>query len=49
MHLVRPTEEHLSSYIAALESGWSADNVRGSAAAWEELERIRADASAFLA
>ena len=49
MHLVRPTAEHLSSYIAALESGWSADNVRGSAAAWEELERIRADASAFLA
>jgi predicted acetyltransferase len=49
MHLVRPTAEHLSSYIAALESGWSADNVRGSAAAREELERIRADASAFLA
>jgi predicted acetyltransferase len=49
MHLVRPTEEHLSSYVAALESGWSADNVRGPAAAREELERIRADASAFLA
>ena len=48
MDLVRPTQEHLASYVAALERGWSADNVRGAAAAREELQRIRADAQAFL-
>jgi len=48
MDLVRPAQEHLASYVAALERGWSADNVRGAAAAQEELERIRADAEAFL-
>jgi len=48
MDLVRPTHEHLASYVAALERGWSADNLRGAAAAQEELERIRADARAFL-
>jgi predicted acetyltransferase len=35
--------------VDALERGWSADNVRGDAAAREELERIAADADAFLA
>jgi predicted acetyltransferase len=49
MRLVRPSVEHLPSYIAALERGWSADNVRGAAAASEELEHIRSDAVAFLA
>jgi predicted acetyltransferase len=49
MHLVRPAIEHLPSYVAALESGWSADNVRGREAAFEELALIRADAAAFLA
>ena len=48
MDLVRPTQEHLASYVAALERGWSADNIRGAAAAQEELQRIRADAEAFL-
>jgi len=48
MDLVRPAREHLASYVAALERGWSADNVRGAAAAREELEGIRADAAAFL-
>lgn len=48
MQLVRPSESHLPSYIAALERGWSADNLRP-AAAEEELARIRADAPAFLA
>ena len=33
MQLVRPTLSHLPSYRAALERGWSADNVRGPAAA----------------
>ena len=37
-----------SSYVAALERGWSADNVRGEVAAREELEQIRADPGAFL-
>ena len=49
LELVRPTEHHLSSYVKALERGWSADNVRGEVAAREELEQIRADAEGFLA
>ncbi|HEY3662222.1 MAG TPA: hypothetical protein VGL24_03640, partial [Chthoniobacterales bacterium] len=49
MQLVRPAFEHLESYAAALERGWSADNVRGVVAAREELSRIQADAAAFLA
>lgn len=49
MHLVRPAREHVPSYVAALERGWSADNVRGEVAAREELEQIRADAESFLA
>jgi predicted acetyltransferase len=48
MQLVRPATEHLPSYIAALERGWSADNVRGGIAALEELEQIRVDPEAFL-
>jgi predicted acetyltransferase len=46
--LVRPTLEHLPSYVAALRSGWSADNVRGAAAAQDELRRIEADPERFL-
>lgn len=49
MQLVRPGPEHLASYVAALERGWSADNERGVEAAREELSRIQADATAFLA
>lgn len=48
MQLLRPAPEHLISYTAALERGWSADNVRGAVAAREELEHIRADPDAFL-
>jgi predicted acetyltransferase len=48
MQLVRPAAEHLGSYVAALRRGWSADNVRGAAAAREELGRIAADSHAFL-
>jgi predicted acetyltransferase len=48
MHLVRPAQEHLASYIAALERGWSPDSVRGAIAAKDELERIKADATMFL-
>lgn len=49
MELVRPAAEHLPSYTAALERGWSPDNVRGIVASREELARIRDDADAFLA
>ena len=48
MDLVAPSFEHLPSYVAALERGWSADNLRGAVAAREELEKIRANAAAFL-
>lgn len=48
MTLVWPARPYLPSYIAALERGWSPDNVRGLAAAQEELALIAADADAFL-
>lgn len=48
MELLSPRLEHLPSYIAALESGWSADNVRGAVAAKEERERIAQDPAAFI-
>jgi predicted acetyltransferase len=47
--LVWPSSEYLAGYISALEQGWSADNVRGKAAADEELAKIAADKAAFLA
>jgi len=49
MQLVRPGPEHLASYVAALERGWSYDNERGAEVAREELARIQTDAAAFLA
>ena len=49
MRLIRPAHRHLPSYVAALKRGWSADNVRGEAAAREELEQIRTDSAVFLA
>lgn len=49
MELVRPSTEHLPSYVGALERGWSADNERGVETAHEELAHIQADAAAFLA
>lgn len=49
MNLVWPSPEYLPSYKAALERGWSPDNLRGQAAAREELARIAADRDAFLA
>ena len=48
MKLVQATRDHLASYVAALRTGWSADNVRGAVAAQEELERIKEDPEAFL-
>ena len=49
MELVQATRAHLRGYVTALRSGWSADNVRGAAAAEEELTRVEADPDAFLA
>lgn len=49
LQLVRPGPEHLTEYRAALQRNWSADNLRGAAAAREELEHIAADAAGFLA
>ena len=49
MTLVWPSLEYLASYVAALERGWSPDNLRGQIAAQEELARIGTDAGAFLA
>ncbi len=49
MELVRPAREHLASYVDALSTGWSSDNVRGKVAADEHLARIARDADAFLA
>jgi len=46
--LVWPSAEYLPSYTAALERGWSPDNVRGKVAADEQLEKIAHDADAFV-
>src|SRR3954447_13267919 len=48
MELVWPSREHLPGYIDALERGWSPDNLRGEAAAREQLARIAADSDGFL-
>jgi predicted acetyltransferase len=49
MNLVRPSMEYLPGYVAALERGWSPDNVRGEATTREHLERIARDPEAFVA
>ena len=46
--LVVPTRLHLDDYVAALKLGWLPDNVRGKAAAEEQIEAIRQDADLFL-
>jgi len=48
MRLVWPSERYLPGYIAALQRGWSPDNVRGEAAAREELDKIAKDPARFL-
>jgi predicted acetyltransferase len=48
MQLVWPAEEHLASYTAALERGWSPDNTRPEAAVREQLEKIARDPGAFV-
>jgi predicted acetyltransferase len=47
MKLVSPAPEHLASYTAALQRGWSITG--GAAAAQEELRAIEDDSSLFLA
>jgi predicted acetyltransferase len=48
MHLVWPAREYLSSYVDALQQGWSPDNLRPEATR-EQLERIAQDPDRFLA
>ena len=48
IRLVIPSREHLPGYIAALEAGWSPDNLRPQVAQ-EQLARIAEDAEGFLA
>jgi predicted acetyltransferase len=48
MDLVIPSLDHLPGYLAALERGWSDDNLRP-IVAQEEIAAIRADAAAFVA
>jgi predicted acetyltransferase len=49
LELVRPTLAHLASYRAALERGWSPDNIRREAATRDELAEIEKDPHAFVA
>ena len=48
MNLVWPSLDYLPGYVAALERGWSPDNLRSEATAREHLARIEANAAAFL-
>jgi predicted acetyltransferase len=48
MKLVWPSAEYLPSYVAALQRGWSPDNVRGRVAAEEQLAKIAISGDAFL-
>ncbi len=47
MHLVVPSMDYLPSYVAALETGWSPNNVRN--VSGEQLAAIRENAAAFIA
>ncbi|UCI28448.1 GNAT family N-acetyltransferase [Mesorhizobium sp. B2-8-5] len=49
IEIVKPALEHLPSYRAALERGWSPDNVRLLEATREQLEAIEKDPVEFLA
>src|SRR5689334_21035312 len=49
IELVKPAAPHLDGYVDALNRGWSPDNVRGRAAAEEQLKAIANDAAGFLA
>jgi len=49
LELRKPSLEALPQYADALRRGWSPDNVRGRAAAEEQLMRIAEDPAAFVA
>ncbi|RWA76205.1 GNAT family N-acetyltransferase [Mesorhizobium sp. M1C.F.Ca.ET.193.01.1.1] len=49
VEIVKPALEHLPSYKAALERGWSPDNVRLLETTREQLAAIEEDPVAFLA
>jgi predicted acetyltransferase len=49
MQLVRPSLEYLPSYEAALQRGWSPDNLRGAEVAREQLDAIATDPAGFVA
>jgi predicted acetyltransferase len=48
VNLVQPAIAYLGSYSDALRRGWSPDNVRGAAAALDELQQIESDPIKFL-
>lgn len=48
LELVRPSLGRLPQYKAALETGWSPDNIRLEAFAKEQLAKIAADAAKFI-
>ena len=48
LELILPSLDRLPAYAAALKRGWSPDNIRGEVAAREQLEKIDADAPAFV-
>jgi predicted acetyltransferase len=48
LELVRPAREHLASYTAALNRGWSPDNVLPRETAQHELRFIAEDPEGFL-
>src|ERR1700738_1430905 len=48
MTLVCPALNYLPEYVAALKRAWSPDNVKGAAAAIEELAEIDKDPHAFI-
>ncbi|HEY8963094.1 MAG TPA: GNAT family N-acetyltransferase [Alphaproteobacteria bacterium] len=49
MKLVKPSMDYLPGFKAALETGWSPDNVRLEIAAREQLAKIAKDAEGFVA
>ncbi|MDQ8730554.1 GNAT family N-acetyltransferase [Bradyrhizobium sp. LHD-71] len=48
MQLVKPSLALLPAFTEALRRGWSPDNIRGYEAALEQIEKIEADAAAFV-
>lgn len=49
IELLTPTLAHLPQYADALQRGWTPDNIRGRAAADDDLAAIDKDAAAFVA